>query len=87
MNDTPNFHPTKRESAASSAPTPLYHLYQEGLHFSAGMLTLIFGYPHCIEAKSRIFRGYTFYCAKYLAGVNRQLVVMAQLTFAAGHAH
>lgn len=29
--------------AASSAPTPLYHLYQEGLHFSAGMLTLIFG--------------------------------------------
>ena len=29
--------------AASSAPTPLYHLYQEGLHFSAGMLALIFG--------------------------------------------
>lgn len=29
--------------AASSAPTPLYHLYQEGLNFSAGMLTLIFG--------------------------------------------
>ncbi|CRM88515.1 multidrug resistance protein D [Pseudomonas sp. 22 E 5] len=29
--------------AASSAPTPLYPLYQEGLHFSAGMLTLIFG--------------------------------------------
>ncbi|AQT93556.1 MFS transporter [Pseudomonas azotoformans] len=29
--------------AASSAPTPLYHLYQEGLHFSAGMLTLVFG--------------------------------------------
>ncbi|BDB18731.1 MFS transporter [Pseudomonas sp. CYM-20-01] len=29
--------------AASSAPTPLYHLYQEGLHFSAGMLTMIFG--------------------------------------------
>ncbi|WLI08582.1 MFS transporter [Pseudomonas sp. FP597] len=29
--------------AASSAPTPLYHVYQEGLHFSAGMLTLIFG--------------------------------------------
>lgn len=29
--------------AASSAPTPLYHLYQEGLHFSSGMLTLIFG--------------------------------------------
>ncbi|KAE9658158.1 MFS transporter [Pseudomonas sp. PB105] len=29
--------------AASSAPTPLYHLYQQGLHFSAGMLTLIFG--------------------------------------------
>ncbi|NJJ60683.1 MULTISPECIES: MFS transporter [unclassified Pseudomonas] len=29
--------------AASSAPTPLYHLYQEGLQFSAGMLTLIFG--------------------------------------------
>ncbi|XAZ52176.1 MFS transporter [Pseudomonas simiae] len=29
--------------AASSAPSPLYHLYQEGLHFSAGMLTLIFG--------------------------------------------
>lgn len=29
--------------AASSAPTPLYHLYQEGLHFSPGMLTLIFG--------------------------------------------
>lgn len=29
--------------AASTAPTPLYHLYQEGLHFSAGMLTLIFG--------------------------------------------
>ncbi len=24
MNDTPNFHPTKRESAASSAPTPLF---------------------------------------------------------------
>ncbi|WP_339530587.1 MFS transporter [Pseudomonas mucidolens] len=29
--------------AASSAPTPLYHLYQEGLHFSSGTLTLIFG--------------------------------------------
>jgi len=29
--------------AASSAPTPLYPLYQDGLHFSAGMLTLIFG--------------------------------------------
>ncbi|PUB41206.1 MFS transporter [Pseudomonas sp. GV047] len=29
--------------AASSAPTPLYHLYQEGLLFSAGTLTLIFG--------------------------------------------
>ncbi|AQY65314.1 MFS transporter [Pseudomonas veronii] len=29
--------------AASSAPTPLYHLYQEGLHFSSGMLTLVFG--------------------------------------------
>jgi MFS family permease len=29
--------------AASSAPTPLYHLYQQGLQFSAGMLTLIFG--------------------------------------------
>ncbi len=29
--------------AASSAPTPLYHLYQEGLHFSAATLTLIFG--------------------------------------------
>ncbi|NWD27463.1 MFS transporter [Pseudomonas yamanorum] len=29
--------------AASSAPTPLYHLYQEGLHFSAAMLTLVFG--------------------------------------------
>lgn len=29
--------------AASSAPTPLYHLYQEGLHFSAAMLTLMFG--------------------------------------------
>ncbi|KAA0947391.1 MULTISPECIES: MFS transporter [unclassified Pseudomonas] len=29
--------------AASSAPTPLYHLYQEDLHFSAGVLTLIFG--------------------------------------------
>jgi hypothetical protein len=29
--------------AASSAPTPLYHLYQVGLHFSSGMLTLIFG--------------------------------------------
>lgn len=29
--------------AAPSAPTPLYHLYQEGLHFSAAMLTLVFG--------------------------------------------
>jgi predicted MFS family arabinose efflux permease len=29
--------------AASSPPTPLYHLYQEGLHFSSGMLTLVFG--------------------------------------------
>ncbi|WP_312775621.1 MFS transporter [Pseudomonas rhodesiae] len=29
--------------AASSAPTPLYHLYQQHLDFSAGMLTLIFG--------------------------------------------
>ncbi|WHT79409.1 MFS transporter [Pseudomonas rhodesiae] len=28
---------------ASSAPTPLYHLYQQHLDFSAGMLTLIFG--------------------------------------------
>ena len=29
--------------AASSAPTPLYHLYQQHLDFSAGMLTLNFG--------------------------------------------
>ncbi|KPA90956.1 MFS transporter [Pseudomonas sp. RHF3.3-3] len=29
--------------AASSAPTPLYHLYQEALEFSAATLTLIFG--------------------------------------------
>jgi MFS family permease len=28
--------------AASTAPTPLYHLYQEQLHFSAAVLTLIF---------------------------------------------
>ncbi|WP_130902190.1 MFS transporter [Pseudomonas sp. Sample_23] len=28
--------------AASTAPTPLYHLYQDQLHFSAAMLTLIF---------------------------------------------
>ncbi len=28
---------------ASSAPTPLYHLYQEAWHFSPGMLTLVFG--------------------------------------------
>ncbi|MCF4998287.1 MFS transporter [Pseudomonas syringae] len=29
--------------AASTAPTPLYHLYQDHLHFSAAVLTLIFG--------------------------------------------
>ncbi len=29
--------------AASTAPTPLYRLYQEQLHFSASTLTLIFG--------------------------------------------
>lgn len=29
--------------AASTAPTPLYHLYQEHLHFSAATLTVIFG--------------------------------------------
>ncbi|MXR33044.1 MULTISPECIES: MFS transporter [unclassified Pseudomonas] len=29
--------------AASSAPTPLYHLYQEQMQFSPGVLTLIFG--------------------------------------------
>ncbi|WP_434648642.1 MFS transporter [Pseudomonas sp. D1-2] len=29
--------------AASSAPTPLYHLYQEHLQFSPAILTLIFG--------------------------------------------
>ncbi|MFJ7795390.1 MFS transporter [Pseudomonas sp. NPDC096950] len=29
--------------AASTAPTPLYHLYQDQLHFSAATLTLIFG--------------------------------------------
>ncbi|MGF6401842.1 MFS family permease [Pseudomonas frederiksbergensis] len=29
--------------AASTAPTPLYHLYQEHLRFSAATLTLIFG--------------------------------------------
>lgn len=29
--------------AASSAPTPLYHLYQEALQFSSATLTLIFG--------------------------------------------
>jgi MFS family permease len=29
--------------AASSAPTPLYHLYQEHMQFSPAMLTLIFG--------------------------------------------
>jgi MFS family permease len=30
-------------SATSSAPTPLYHLYQELLHLSPAMITLIFG--------------------------------------------
>lgn len=29
--------------AASSAPTPLYQVYQENLHFSAAILTVIFG--------------------------------------------
>ncbi|MCO7570956.1 MFS transporter [Pseudomonas chlororaphis] len=29
--------------AASSVPTPLYHLYQESLHFSPAVLTLVFG--------------------------------------------
>ncbi len=29
--------------AASSAPTPLYQVYQDTLHFSAAMLTVIFG--------------------------------------------
>jgi MFS family permease len=29
--------------AASTAPTPLYHLYQEQMQFSAAILTLIFG--------------------------------------------
>lgn len=29
--------------AASSAPTPLYQVYQDSLHFSAAMLTVIFG--------------------------------------------
>ena len=29
--------------AASSAPTPLYQVYQDHLHFSAAMLTAIFG--------------------------------------------
>ncbi|MCX7078237.1 MAG: MFS transporter, partial [Pseudomonas sp.] len=29
--------------AASSAPTPLYHVYQEALQFSSATLTLIFG--------------------------------------------
>ncbi|WAH60118.1 MFS transporter [Pseudomonas silvicola] len=29
--------------AASSAPTPLYHLYQEAWQFSPGMLTMVFG--------------------------------------------
>ena len=29
--------------AASTAPTPLYHLYQEHLQFSAATLTVIFG--------------------------------------------
>jgi MFS family permease len=29
--------------AASSAPTPLYHLYQETWDFSPAVLTLIFG--------------------------------------------
>ncbi|WJH39434.1 MFS transporter [Aliirhizobium terrae] len=30
-------------SACSSAPTPLYHLYQETLHLTPGMITLVFG--------------------------------------------
>ena len=29
--------------AASAAPTPLYRIYQENMHFSAATLTLIFG--------------------------------------------
>ncbi|TFF03843.1 MFS transporter [Pseudomonas sp. BCA14] len=29
--------------AASSAPTPLYQVYQDNLHFSAAMLTVVFG--------------------------------------------
>jgi MFS family permease len=30
-------------SACSSAPTPLYHLYQETLHLTPGMIMLVFG--------------------------------------------
>lgn len=30
-------------SAGSSAPTPIYHLYQQAFHLTPGMITLIFG--------------------------------------------
>lgn len=42
--------------AASAAPTPLYHLYQQSWHFSATMLTLIFAvYPFTLLVSLLIF--------------------------------
>ena len=51
------------------------------------MLTLIFANPDGIETKCRILSRYTFYRAKYLARINRQLIIMAQLAFTRCHAH
>ncbi|MFB9951317.1 MFS transporter [Rhizobium puerariae] len=62
-------------SACSSAPTPLYHLYQELFHLSPGMITLIFGsYAFALLAALLTLGGLSDY-------VGRRPMILVALVF------
>ncbi|MGK6315220.1 MFS transporter [Neorhizobium sp. DT-125] len=62
-------------SATSSAPTPLYHLYQELFHLSPAMITFIFGsYAFALLAALLTLGGLSDY-------VGRRPVILAALLF------
>ncbi|MGF9562547.1 MFS transporter [Neorhizobium sp. JUb45] len=59
-------------SATSSAPTPLYHLYQDLFHLSSGMVTLIFGsYAFALLAALLVFGSLSDYLGR------RPLILLA----------
>ncbi len=65
-------------SASSSAPTPLYHLYQQDFHLSAAMITMIFGaYAFALLAALLTFGALSDYLGR------RPLILLALLFNAA----